>query len=197
MRGERQLFSGLNCELQAQTLLEVRGANGSGKTSLLRMICGLIFPAAGDIRWDGRDIYTLGEAYRDHITYVGHASAIKDDLTPAENLRFAIGLAGIRPRLDAIDAALSSLGLDNFRHAPCRTLSQGQRRRVALARLPLSSEKPLWILDEPFAALDTTAIALTQKLIENRVTRGGIVIVTSHQDVSIKAPLYQRIELAA
>jgi heme exporter protein A len=196
-RGERRLFAGLNCELAARTLLEVRGANGSGKTSLLRMLCGLLDPAAGTILWQGKKIHKLGEQYRGQIAYLGHASGVKDELTPVENLQFSARLASLAADAGSTKAALAWYGLEDHLHQACRTLSQGQRRRVALARLRLAATRPLWILDEPFTALDARAVQLTQSLIESHVEQGGIVILTTHQDVVIKAPSAQRIELAA
>lgn len=196
-RGERRLFTGLNCELAASTLLEVRGANGSGKTSLLRMLCGLLDPAAGTILWRGEEIHALGEQYRGQLAYLGHAGGVKDELTAAENLRFSASLASIVIDMTSEAAALAWFGLGNHAHLPCKTLSQGQRRRVALARLRLSAARPLWILDEPFTALDAHAVQLTQSLIESHLEQGGIVVLTTHQDVAIKALTVQRIELAA
>lgn len=196
-RGERRLFAGLDCELAAHTLLEVRGANGSGKTSLLRMLCGLLDPAAGTILWKGQAIHTLGEQYRGQIAYLGHASGVKDELNAGENLQFSARLASLAADTASTTAALAWFGLEDQMHQACRTLSQGQRRRVALARLRLAATRPLWILDEPFTALDTHAIQLTQSLIESHVEQGGIVILTTHQDIAIKAPVVQRIELAA
>ncbi len=195
-RGERRLFTGLACVLAPHTLLEVRGANGSGKTSLLRMLCGLLNPAAGAIRWDGADIHALAEFFRAQMVYLGHASGVKDELTPAENLRFSASLAALQTGHAGITAALDWFGLAAYEHQPCRTLSQGQRRRVALARLRLSAARPLWILDEPFTALDARALELTRSLIESHVAGGGIVVLTTHQEVSINAPTVQRIELA-
>ncbi|MEO7728725.1 MAG: cytochrome c biogenesis heme-transporting ATPase CcmA [Burkholderiales bacterium] len=194
-RGERRLFAGLACALASHTLLEVRGANGSGKTSLLRMLCGLLTPAAGTIRWDGTDISTLTEIFRAQIAYLGHASGVKDELTAAENLYFSAKLAAIETDEAGVAAALGWFGLRAYDSQACRTLSQGQRRRVALARLRLSAARPLWILDEPFTALDTHAVDLTRSLIESHVANGGIVVLTTHQDVAIKAPSVQRIEL--
>jgi heme exporter protein A len=196
-RGERCLFSAINCELAAHTLLEVRGANGSGKTSLLRMLCGLLNPAAGSIQWQGTEIHALGEHYRAQLAYLGHASGVKDELTAVENLRFSASLASIPADTASAAAALAWLGLEGHANQLCKTLSQGQRRRVALARLRLSAARPLWILDEPFTALDARAVQLTQSLIESHLEQGGIVVLTTHQDVALKAPSVQRIELAA
>ena len=195
VRGERRLFADLSFTLAPHTLLAVRGANGSGKTSLLRMLCGLLSPAAGTIAWNGNDIHSAREEYCAQIAYIGHLNGVKDDLSGLENLQFAARTAGIETSAESVDAALRRLGLDGFQRLPCKTLSQGQRRRVALARLCLSATRPLWVLDEPFTALDSTALALTQGLLELHLQQGGMVVLTTHQDAPITAPSMQRIEL--
>ncbi|MDB5811273.1 MAG: heme exporter ATP-binding protein CcmA [Betaproteobacteria bacterium] len=195
IRGERRLFSGLSFDAPPGTLLEVRGANGSGKTSLLRILCGLLQPAAGTIFWSGSDIHTLDDEFRARLTYLGHLSGVKDELTAYENLRFCATAGGLTTSTAAVDAALHRLGLGKFRDSPCRTLSQGQRRRVALARLCLAAARPLWILDEPFTALDAAALAVIKNLIELQLAAGGIVVLTTHQEVSITAAATRRVEL--
>jgi heme exporter protein A len=197
VRGERRLFSDLNFAAVPRTLLEVRGPNGSGKTSLLRTLCGLLPPAAGTIHWCGDDIVTDGDEYRAHLAYLGHLSGVKDELTGPENLRLTAAASGLPASREQIDAALHKLGVQNFHHLPCKALSQGQRRRVALARLCLSAARTLWILDEPFTALDTAALALVQSLIEEHLERGGIVVLTTHQEVAITAGVTQRVELGS
>ena len=197
VRGERRLFTGLSFSVAQRTLLEVRGPNGSGKTSLLRTLCGLLPPAAGTIRWRGDDIRANGDEYRADLAYLGHLTGVKDELTGPENLRFTAAASGLNASGEQIDAALHKLGLQNFRHLPCKALSQGQRRRVALARLCLSAARTLWILDEPFTALDTAALALVQSLIEEHLERGGIVVLTTHQEVAITAGTTRRVELGA
>jgi heme exporter protein A len=195
VRGERRLFTDLTFEAAPHTLLEVRGPNGSGKTSLLRNLCGLLPPAAGTIRWCGNDIHSLGDEYRSHLTYLGHLSGVKDELTATENLRLSARAGGLPAAADAIDAALHKLGLREFHHLPCKALSQGQRRRVALARLCLSAAHALWILDEPFTALDTAALAVIKELVESHLDLGGIVVLTTHQEVAITARATRRVEL--
>jgi heme exporter protein A len=195
VRGERRLFADLNFEVAPHTLLEVRGPNGSGKTSLLRNLCGLLPPAAGAIRWCGADIHTLGEDYRAHVAYLGHLSGVKDELTARENLRLTALVGGLPAGTADIDAALQKLGVRDFHHLPCKALSQGQRRRVALARLCLSAARALWILDEPFTALDSAALALTQRLLESHLAAGGMVVLTTHQEVAIAAGITRRVEL--
>lgn len=197
VRGERRLFSNLSFTLEGGTLLEVRGPNGSGKTSLLRMLCGLLPPAAGSIAWNGRDIYDAREEYGAQLAYIGHLNGIKDDLTAIENLLLSSRIAGIRTDPDAAHEALCAAGLDGFQHAPSRTLSQGQRRRIALARLRLAGRQALWILDEPFTALDVGALVLMQSLLGAHLLQGGMIILTTHQEVAIPAAAAQRIELGA
>jgi heme exporter protein A len=183
-RGGRRLFSGLAFTLAAGELLRLAGPNGSGKTSLLRILCGLLTPTQGEVRWDGTPIQRLREEYSSKLVYIGHASAVKDDLTTAENLAIACSLAGLRVSGAQIEAALGEYGLPSGAIL-VRKLSQGQRRRSALARLLLSQSVPLWLLDEPFAALDAAAARLTEELIGRHAARGAAVIYTTHQLAAI------------
>ena len=194
-RGERTLFKGLAFTLRGGELLRIVGANGSGKTSLLRIACGLLEPTSGMVRWGGEDIRKLQEEFWSRLVYIGHANALKDDLTAAENLRVASTLAEIRVPDAQIEEALSRLGLVGFEHLPVRTLSQGQRRRVALARLALSQAVPLWVLDEPFTALDAAAMSCVQDLIGEHVSRGAAVMYTTHHEARIAAAVSHRIDL--
>ncbi|HUO44953.1 MAG TPA: cytochrome c biogenesis heme-transporting ATPase CcmA [Burkholderiales bacterium] len=196
-RGERTLFRDLNFSLPAGTLFELRGENGSGKTTLLRAICGLLSPVAGEIRWNDQNIKALGDDYRAHLGYLGHLNGLKDELSALENLALAAPLAGIDAAPAAIENMLRQFGLARCLHLPCKALSQGQKRRAALARIALGTHHGLWLLDEPFAALDTAAIAFLQSLIERHLANGGIVMLTTHQDVPITAPHRQRLELGA
>ena len=195
-RGDRLLFSGLGFELPAHTLLHVRGRNGSGKTTLLRALCGLLRPDAGVIRWRGEPITELGDDYNREVLYFGHLNGIKADLTGFENLRVAVTLDQDAAADGAITAALARIGLAGFDDLPTRMLSQGQKKRVALARLILS-KAPLWILDEPFTALDTDAVALLEQLIAEQVARGGAVVLTTHQEVALTRGEIRRLELGA
>jgi heme exporter protein A len=197
VRGERRLFRDLGFMLEPGTLLEVRGANGSGKTSLLRMLCGLLPPAAGMIAWRGKAIGATNEEYRAELAYLGHHNALKDELTPLENLRYALRLAGIAAADAELQAALEWAGLQERRNQACATLSQGQRRRVSLARIRLSATRRLWILDEPFTALDVAAVERTRDLVAAHLAGGGMAALTTHQEVPIPAPVTQRVELTA
>jgi heme exporter protein A len=197
VRGERTLFSGLDLTLRGGELLRIAGANGSGKTSLLRMLCGLLAPVEGSVRWQGDDIRRLREAFWSQLVYVGHANAIKDDLTAAENLAISCALHGQGVTAGQLRAALERLGVAASEREPARALSQGQRRRVALARLALSPQAPLWILDEPFTALDAGAVAIVRELIAEHVARGAAVAYTTHVELDIAAAVALRIDLGA
>ena len=187
VRGDRQLFDGISFALDGGTLLRVAGANGSGKTSLLRILCGLLTPSAGEVRWKGEPIAALREEFSRELLYLGHAPAVKDDLTAAENLSIACRLAGNRRSAAEIRAALGELGVPGSSFL--KKLSQGQRRRAALARLVLSQSIPLWLLDEPLAALDADAAARVEGLISEHVSEGGTVIYTTHQAARIEGRL--------
>lgn len=189
VRGARTLFTGVTCQLRPGELLRVRGANGAGKTSLLRMLCGLLEPTQGQVLWRGRNIAALREEFGAELIYLGHAAALKDDLTPLENLQVACTLAA-QP-MATVDArrALDNAGLRGHQNTQVRRLSQGQRRRSALARLALAQTQarwaPLWVLDEPFNALDADACAWLAGLIQAQLDRAGTVVLTSHQDVPL------------
>jgi heme exporter protein A len=183
VRGGRLLFRGLSLTLGEGEVLRIAGANGRGKTSLLRILCGLLVPAAGEVHWKGEPIGALREDYSRQLVYLGHGAAVKDELTPAENLSIACRLAGSACSSSDISAALRTL------EVPASTLvkapSQGQRRRAALARLWLSQAAPLWLLDEPLAALDAQAARLVEGLVAEHAARGGMVVYTTHQDARI------------
>lgn len=181
IRGGRTLFRGLSFALRGGELLRLAGANGSGKTSLLRILCGLLAPSGGEVRWNGAAIRKLGEEYATQLVYLGHAPAVKDELTPAENLEIACTLAGLRVSTQAVYDALGRFGLSGTDFF-VKKLSQGQRRRAALARLLLSEPVPLWLLDEPFSALDAAATQLVETLIDGHAARGGSVVFTTHQE---------------
>ena len=181
-RGGRTLFRGLSLVLRRGELVRIAGQNGSGKTSLLRILCGLLTPTAGEVRWNGAPIRGLKEEYTKGLVYLGHAPAVKDDLTPAENLAIASRLCAMAVAPGRIGAALQRFAVPD---ALVRRLSQGQKRRAALARLLLVAEAPLWLLDEPFTALDAAAAALTRETLREQVARGGAVLYTTHQDAGL------------
>lgn len=187
-RGGRTLFSGLNLQLPPGSISWLRGRNGGGKTSLLRLLAGLATPAAGQVRIAGRSLSQWGVAGRRHWAYVAHHNALKDDLTVLESLRFMARLHGLDDEPATLKAALSTLGMGRQSLAYVRTLSQGQRRRVALARLALCSNAPVWLLDEPFDALDTDGIAALNGLISAHARAGGCVLLTSHQTLATLDP---------
>jgi heme exporter protein A len=194
-RGDRTLFSGLSFGLESGTLLHVRGRNGSGKTTLLRALCGLLMPESGEIRWRGESIRSLAEDYHRDTLYFGHLNGIKHDLSGIENLRVAAVLDGDRPDEAELLDALEQMGLGGIEDLPTKVLSQGQKKRVALSRL-LLSKAALWILDEPFTALDTDAVDLLQMLIARHVADGGMVILTTHQEVGLTSGQIRRLHLA-
>lgn len=192
-RGGRSLFRGLSFALDGGELLRVAGENGSGKTTLLKILAGLLAPDAGEVRWRGAPIGGLREEYSRQLVYLGHAPAVKGDLTAAENLGVACTIAGVAARAQHVEGALARYGVPG--DVPVRRLSQGQRRRAALARLLLSEYAPLWLLDEPFAALDAAAARLTEELIAAHVARGNAVVYTTHQEADIGAAVQRLLEL--
>jgi heme exporter protein A len=195
VRGTRRLFKGLNFVAKAGELVEVRGPNGSGKTSLLRIVCGLAAPAEGEVRWQGKIIRSLGEEYFAAIAYVAHQNGVKDELSALENLHISARVAGNNISKNEAEAILERIGLGNQSHLPARLLSAGQRRRVALARLPASGAT-LWILDEVLTSLDDAAVELARQLIGNHLNKGGMAIVATHQDLGVSAGSVQPITLA-
>jgi heme exporter protein A len=195
VRGHRSLFSGINFTIRPGTLLQVQGTNGSGKTSLLRIICGLMAPENGEVRWQGANIRSLAEEYSTDITYLGHRNGIKEELSSLENLRISTGLAGFDLSRERAQQALKQVGLSGRENLPARFLSEGQRRRSALARLVASSTK-LWVLDEVLASLDTAAVKLVESLIEGHLNNEGMAIVATHQELNLSAGSFQRLELA-
>lgn len=195
VRGDRELFKDVNFSLESGSLMQVRGPNGSGKTSLLRMLCGLSNPAAGEIHWSGKAIRSLGGDYFAIVTYIGHLSGTKDDLTAIENLRISSAFAGFEIGTKQAKEALEYIGLSGREILPVKVLSQGQRRRVALARL-LVCKTPLWILDEPLVALDVMAVKLIQGLLEQHLQQGGMVVMTTHQEIEIATASTMELQLA-
>ena len=194
VRGDRRLFRDVNFSLKPGTLLQITGPNGSGKTSLLRIVCGLTAPESGEIRWHGAKIRSLDEEYSHNIAYIGHRIAVKEELNSLENLRISSGLAGCELSRGQAQQALARVGLAGRENLPARFLSEGQRRRSALARL-INCNAALWVLDEVLASLDHAAVTLVESLIAEHLNKGGMAIVATHQELHISTGLLQRLEL--
>ncbi len=194
VRGERRLFAAVGFRLDGGELLYLQGRNGAGKTSLLRMLIGLLPPEAGQILWRGQDIHEQIDEYRAELCYLGHHNAIKEELTPLENLLLSARLADeTLSEDDALDA-LEQVGLAGREDLACKYLSQGQKRRVALARL-VKERRALWVLDEPFVALDVAAVAWLAGIISAHLQRGGLAVMTTHQPVDIPAGTVRELRL--
>ncbi len=181
IRNDMQLFSGLDLSLQDGDLLQVVGPNGSGKTSLLRIVCGLAVANEGSVYWNDRNIQEFSTEFLQEICYVGYHNGIKAELSPLENLNItrvlAVSCADVSPL-----QALQRFGLTGYEDIPVRKLSSGQRRRVALSRL-LITQPRLWVLDEPFTALDDDGKQIIKNMIESHVNDGGMLILASHEPI--------------
>lgn len=195
LRGDRLLFKNVEFELDSGGLLYVLGENGSGKSSLLRMLCGLLMPEIGTVLWDKKTIKEDSENFLSNLTYIGHLNGLKDDLTALENLTMSARAAGNEVSEDQAFAALTAIGIERCANLPARVLSQGQKRRVTLAKLWLAKGK-LWILDEPFAALDLASVTKLAAKLGEHLSSGGMAIVTTHQDVTIQAQSIQTLRLS-
>ena len=194
VRGDRRLFSGLDLSVSPGTYVQLTGPNGSGKTSLLRILCGLLAADEGQITWDGADIRSLNEEYVAQVTYLGHRHGIKDELSAVENLRVSNALNGVSVSKERAAEVLGHVGLAGRESLPARLLSEGQRRRAGLARLLVCNTR-LWLLDEVLTSLDKGAVSLVRSLIENHVAGGGIAIVATHQELELSAGRTKRLEL--
>jgi heme exporter protein A len=194
VRGDRRLFTNLSFSLERGELLYLYGHNGCGKTTLMRAICGLFHPSEGDILWEGEPIHELSEEYTRELVYIGHKNGIKDDLTALENLRILSTLDGVHLTEDQAWEALDRIGLRGFEDLPTQVLSQGQKRRVSLARL-LTHQARFWVLDEPFTALDKQAVALLQEVIREHVDAGGMALLTTHQEVKLTQGQVKQLQL--
>ncbi len=184
VRGERRLFAGLDLEIGAGEWLHVRGENGVGKTSLLRMLAGLARPEAGQVLWRGIPIREAAEEYHRRLFYLGHHDAVKEELTALENLELAAALDGAQLPAGEARAALERFGLKGREDLPVRCLSAGQKRRVLLARLA-TRKAELWLLDEPYTALDANAVGVLSALAGEHLAAGGMAVITSHQAIDI------------
>jgi heme exporter protein A len=195
IRGDRRLFRGLNFKLESGQVLELRGRNGGGKTSLLRILCGLATPAEGEVRWNGTNIRKLREEFSSSLAYVAHLNGVKDELTALENLLVAERVSGNEQTHQQAEETLSRVGLTNQKHLPTRFLSAGQRRRLALARL-LASNADVWMLDEILTSLDEAGVNLARDLIVKHVNAGGMAIVATHQDLNLPLPGIQLMNIS-
>ncbi|HSH29645.1 MAG TPA: cytochrome c biogenesis heme-transporting ATPase CcmA [Thiohalobacter sp.] len=195
IRDDRILFSGLSFELSSGEVLLLEGRNGSGKTSLLRILCGIRLPDVGSLRWCGEEIRRLGPEYHEQIAFVGHRDGVKLDLTPLENLAMARALGAAHPDRTP-DDALDEVNLTGFEDVPTRILSAGQRRRLALARL-LVTRAQLWILDEPFTSLDRYGIDIVESMLDRHLSDGGMLALTSHHAIRAIGAQTHRIDLSA
>jgi heme exporter protein A len=185
IRGGKTLFTDLSVALEPGHLLRITGSNGAGKSSLLRMLCGLLTPSMGSIQWGSNSINADRDFFHTQLIYLGHTPALKGDLSAEENIIAAGSLSGDVITSSMARAALVSSGLGHLTSKLARTFSQGQKQRVALARLQLAQDKPLWLLDEPFNALDQDANEALQALIQGHLIRGGMVALSSHQVVAL------------
>ncbi len=193
-RMESRLFCDLSFQLSPQQILHVRGPNGSGKTTLLKVISGLLRPSGGAVYWQGVPIHRDWETYHNALLYVGHKPGLKSRLTPVENLRFMMGMREVIDETVIVDA-LIKLGLQALCHEPIEHLSAGQQRRVALASLLLSNTS-FWILDEPFTAMDKEGISLLETLLAKHLQQGGMIMLTSHQQLKLGSVAICHLDLA-
>ncbi len=182
-RDDRVLFSGLNFSVSRGQVLQIKGGNGTGKTTLLRMLCGLNQDFEGTLYWQGQDMAEQEEAFHSALLYIGHRVGVNKVLTPLENLRWTCRLQR-EVSDEQLMSALAGVGLRGFEDSQCHALSAGQQQRVALARL-LLSQATLWVLDEPFTTLDVDGVALLENLLQQHAARGGAVLVTTHHNLQI------------
>lgn len=183
-RNQRPLFNNINCELQAGECLQIRGANGSGKSTFLRILAGFIEPQQGSVKWRGENIYQSHDGYRHEIHFLGHQSGVKLNLTVWENLKLFCVLTAKAYDKKILQNAIQKVGLQRFADTPASQLSAGQLRRVALARLVLNA-KPLWLLDEPLTALDKEGQEVLNNLLKEHLEMGGMVVVATHHPVDL------------
>jgi heme exporter protein A len=194
-RGDRHVLRGVSLGLRGGEILQLTGSNGAGKTTLLRVLSGLVYPEEGKVFWRGEDVRQNMPGFHAEMAYVGHEPPLKADLTAHENLHYWVGVRRPVARA-AIDKALDEVGADEWRHRPVRTLSAGQRRRVALAGLALLAV-PLWLLDEPTTNLDAAGQNLVTRMLEAHVARGGLAVAAVHHELGVSGVTVHRMQLAA
>ena len=191
-RGDRHVLQGVSAHIRPREVLHISGPNGTGKTTLLRVVCGLLRPEQGSVSWLGRSITTYRTEYQAALAYASHEPALKSDLTALENLRFAVGLKR-RIAADELLAALHRTGVGACADLPARVLSAGQRRRVAMARV-LAMNAPVWLLDEPYTNLDASGADLLSGLLQAHVEAGGLALVVAHHELKLPCAI-RRLEL--
>jgi heme exporter protein A len=191
-RGDRHVLQGVSAQIQPQELLHISGPNGTGKTTLLRVVSGLLRPEQGSVTWQGQSITTIRSDYQAALAYASHEPALKGDLTALENLRFAVGLKR-RVTPDELRAALARTGVAGCADLPARVLSAGQRRRVAMARV-LAMRATVWLLDEPYTNLDAAGTELISELLQTHVAGGGLALVVAHHELKVSCHV-RRMEL--
>jgi heme exporter protein A len=195
-RGHSQLFAGVGFSIAPGRALVVTGANGTGKTTMLRMLAGLSMPAAGEIRWNGKRIKPFDPALRAGVAYAGHLPSLKDELSAEENLASLVALSGLHATPDELSRALDAVALGRKRALPAKVLSAGQRRRIGLARLAMI-RRPLWILDEPVTALDTAGTNLLATLVREHLEGGGVAVAATHQALDLPEQRAMSLQLGA